>query len=64
MMYLTEIDVITSEKKVLTFDGPLITADSPEEAKELAFEMNTELKIVGEYVESIDSHYGMELLKL
>jgi len=63
MMWLTSIDVTTSSGEVQTHEGPIITANTYEEAQEEAIKMNSELTIVGEYIDSIGNGYGLELFK-
>ena len=55
MMFITEIDIQTIEGKIETHEGPIITAKTLREAKLKAKTMNSDLKIVGEYMHSIKS---------
>lgn len=55
MMFITEIDIQTIEGKIETHEGPIITAKTLREAKLKAKTMNSDLKIVGEYMQSIKS---------
>ena len=53
MMFITEIDIQTIEGKIETHEGPIITAKTLREAKLKAKTMNSDLRIVGEYMQSI-----------
>ena len=55
MMFITEIDIQTIEGKIETHEGPIITAKTLREAKLKAKTMNSDLRIVGEYMQSIKS---------
>jgi hypothetical protein len=55
MMFITEIDIQTIEGKIETHEGPIITAKTLREAKLKAKKMNGDLRIVGEYMQSIKS---------
>tara|TARA_B100000073_G_C23694079_1_gene557638 strand:- start:435 stop:635 length:201 start_codon:yes stop_codon:yes gene_type:complete len=55
MMFITEIDIQTIEGKIETHEGPIITAKTLKEAKLKAKTMNSDLRIVGEYMQSIKS---------
>ena len=55
MMFINEIDIKTIEGKLDTHEGPIITAKTLREAKLKAKTMNSDLKIVGEYMQSIKS---------
>ena len=55
MMFITEIDIQTIEGKIETHEGPIITAKTLREAKLKAKTMNSDLKIVDEYMQSIKS---------
>lgn len=55
MMFVTEIDIQTIEGKIETHEGPIITAKTLKEAKLKAKTMNSDLRIVGEYMQSIKS---------
>ena len=55
MMFITEIDIQTIEGKIETHEGPIITAKTLREAKLKAKTMSSDLKIVGEYMQSIKS---------
>lgn len=63
MMFLTEIEVTTSSGEKQVYEGPIITANTFEEAQELAIEMNPELEVVGEYMDSIGNGYGLGFFK-
>jgi hypothetical protein len=54
-MFITEIDIQTIEGKIETHEGPIITAKTLREAKLKAKTMNSDLRIVGEYMQSIKS---------
>jgi hypothetical protein len=54
-MFITEIDIQTIEGKIETHEGPIITAKTLREAKLKAKKMNGDLRIVGEYMQSIKS---------
>jgi len=65
MMFLTEIKCVASDNQIHVFTGPIITAKTEQEAQEQAFKMNSELKVTGEYVDSIDViDDGMGIFKL
>ena len=55
MMFITEIDIQTIEGKIETHEGPIITAKTLREAKLKAKTMNSDIRIVGEYMQSIKS---------
>ena len=55
MMFITEIDIQTIEGKIETHEGPIITAKTLREAKLKSKTMNSDLRIVGEYMQSIKS---------
>ncbi len=55
MMFITEIDIQTIEGKIETHEGPIITAKTLREAKLKAKTMNSDLRVVGEYMQSIKS---------
>ena len=55
MMFKTEIDIQTIGGKIETHEGPIITARTLREAKLKAKTMNSDLRIVGEYMQSIKS---------
>ena len=55
MMFITEIYIQTIEGKIETHEGPIITAKTLREAKLKAKTMNSDLRIVGEYMQSIKS---------
>ena len=50
MVFMTEIPAVLSDKSVRIFEGPLVYADTYEEAKIKAKKMNKDLIIVGEYI--------------
>ena len=50
MVFMTEIPAVLSDKSVRIFEGPLVYADTYEEAKSKAKKMNKDLVVVGEYV--------------
>tara|TARA_B000000557_G_scaffold196586_1_gene161907 strand:+ start:630 stop:824 length:195 start_codon:yes stop_codon:yes gene_type:complete len=50
MVFMTEIPAVLSDKTVRIFEGPLVYADTYEEAKIKAKKMNKDLIIVGEYI--------------
>ena len=55
MMFITEIDIQTIEGKIETHEGHNNTAKTLREAKLKAKTMNSDLRIVGEYKQSIKS---------
>ena len=50
MVFMTEIPAVLSDKTVRIFEGPLVYANTYEEAKIKAKKMNKDLIIVGEYI--------------
>jgi hypothetical protein len=50
MVFMTEIPAVLSDKTVRIFEGPLVYANTYEEAKIKAKTMNKDLIIVGEYI--------------
>lgn len=64
MMWFTEITIITSTGEEQTHEGPVVTANTFEEAQENAIEMNAELRVIGEYIDSVGNGYGMGIYKL
>ena len=57
MMFCTEIKIQTKDGEIQIHEGPIITALNLKEAKIKALEMNKDLKVTTEYIDSI-KNYG------
>ena len=62
MVFMTEIPAVLSDKTVRIFEGPLVYADTYEEAKIKAKKMNKDLIIVGEYIMAEKINFEDELV--
>ena len=54
MMFITEIEVLRTDGVKEIHAGPLISAESKKDAQMKALKMNTELKVVGKYISTIE----------
>lgn len=60
MMFITEIPATTSDGKTKYYDGVIVKANSYQEAKTKAKEMNSELEVIGEYISHLEISHELE----